>query len=38
MKNVGKSLDVPVNWVMKNTKPAAAPAWLATSERFSSPR
>jgi hypothetical protein len=32
-----KSLDVPVKWVMKNTNPAAALAWLAASERFSSP-
>jgi hypothetical protein len=32
-----KSLDVPVKWVMKNTNPAAALAWLEASERFSSP-
>jgi hypothetical protein len=32
-----KSFDVPVKWVMKNTNPAAAFAWLAASERFSSP-
>jgi hypothetical protein len=32
-----KSLDVPVKWVMKNTNPAAALAWLAAPERFSSP-
>jgi hypothetical protein len=32
-----KSLDVPVKWVMKNTNPAAALAWLAASDRFSSP-
>jgi hypothetical protein len=37
----GKSLErvlMSVNWVMKNTNPAAALAWLAASERFSSPR
>jgi hypothetical protein len=32
-----KSLDFPVKWVMKNTSAAAALAWLAASERFSSP-
>jgi hypothetical protein len=32
-----KSLDVAVKWVMKNTNPAAALAWLAASERLSSP-
>jgi hypothetical protein len=41
MKNVGspsaKRGHVPVKRVMKNTNPAAALAWLAASERFSSP-
>jgi hypothetical protein len=32
-----ESLDVPVNWVMKNTDSAAALARPAASERFSSP-
>jgi hypothetical protein len=32
-----KSLDVPVKWVMKNTNPAAALAWLAPSKHSSSP-
>jgi hypothetical protein len=32
-----KSLAVPAKWVMKNTHPVAALAWLAASERFSSP-
>jgi hypothetical protein len=36
-KNPRKSVDVPVNGMMKNTNPAAALARLAASERFSSP-
>jgi hypothetical protein len=36
-ENPRKSLDVPVKWVLKDTNPAAALAWLAASERFSSP-
>jgi hypothetical protein len=35
--DVERVLTSTVKWVMKNTHPAAARAWLAASDRFSSP-